>query len=410
MNYIFVTSLFPKELSDEIAKFSKGNIANAANIHQWNIVKGFSANTDDKIYVVNAPLVGSYPKFFFKKEVRGCEFNIGASVYGISVGYLNLPIIKNVFIQFNLESALYSLLHKCKQGPTTIYVYGMYYSYMKAAIKVKRRCNNVRLCLIVPDLPEYLANSSGLFYSLRETIQRDAYDLVNDFDGYVLLTDAMATRLNIQKKPWIRLEGMIDSEEHGDLRYEVSESAVAKKVILYSGTLAARYGIVDLLDAFNSINNPEYELWICGAGDMESTVRVRAENDKRIKFFGLISREKVLHLQRCSTILANPRSSKGDYTKYSFPSKTMEYMLSGRPIVMRRLPGIPQEYDKHIIFASDDSIEMLKNAIVDVCEMQRDHREKIGRLAREFVLKEKNYIVQGKRILDVSMDMNELVL
>ena len=41
----------------------------------------------------------------------------------------------------------------------------------------------------------------------------------------------------------------------------------------------------------------------------------------------------------------NPRSADAEYTKYSFPSKTIEYLATGVPVVMNRLPGIPEEYE-----------------------------------------------------------------
>lgn len=407
MNYIFLTSLFPKELEKEISEYSKGNIANAADVHQWNIVRGFSANVSDNVYVVNAPLVGSYPKFYTKPLVRGCRFSISDYVHGVSVGYINLPIVKHVFVREELESSLFSILDKCRTEKTTIFVYGMYYSYMVAAIKTKREFQNVNLCLIVPDLPEYLANSNGLLFTLRSKLQKDTYGLIKHFDGFVLLTDAMVSRLRIFNNPWIRLEGLIDPEDQATLGYGMKELSTGNRVILYSGTLAERYGILELLDAFDVIKDSRYELWICGAGDTDKIIENRSALDKRIKFFGLISRDKVLALQGCATMLVNPRSSRGDYTKYSFPSKTMEYMLSGKPVVMRRLPGIPDEYKEYIIFTADDSVEMLHNAIVTVGEMQQEHRDEIGRLAREFVLKNKNYIVQGKNLVEFTREMNK---
>mgnify|MGYP003303651866 CR=1 FL=1 len=43
-------------------------------------------------------------------------------------------------------------------------------------------------------------------------------------------------------------------------------------------------------------------------------------------FTGKIDRSQVLALQRSATVLVNPRRNNEEYTKYSFPSKTMEYL------------------------------------------------------------------------------------
>ena len=37
----------------------------------------------------------------------------------------------------------------------------------------------------------------------------------------------------------------------------------------------------------------------------------------------------------------NPRQNNEEFTKYSFPSKTMEYLASGVPVVAYKLDGIP---------------------------------------------------------------------
>src|SRR5690606_28854588 len=98
------------------------------------------------------------------------------------------------------------------------------------------------------------------------------------------------------------------------------------KTILYTGTLAKRYGIVHLLEAFALIKDQDYRLWICGDGDARDEVNEKVRMDPRITYFSQISRERVLKFQKKATVLVNPRKSEGEFTKYSFPSKTMEYL------------------------------------------------------------------------------------
>lgn len=401
MKYIFLSSLFPKELTPVIENQSKGNIAYAANAHQWNFVKGLSEIVKDNLYVITAPFTGSFPAFYKSIFVKSCRFEVNNHVNGLSVGYLNLAIIKNRFIINALKKALINEINKFNNIPTTIMVYGMHIPYMEAAIYAKRRFGNVKLCLIVPDLPEYMANSTGFIWTLRGLIQKDTYSLVPYFKSFVLLADAMVTRLNAQNKPWIRIEGMIDPDEHP--KTDAINKLPDKKILMYSGTLAYRYGILDLLEAFEGITNPEYELWIFGSGNTEKTIHGKVKTDKRIRFFGLVSREKVLEMQQSASVLINPRSSKGEYTKYSFPSKTMEYLLSGKPVIMRKLHGIPEEYHDHLFFTSDDSVESLQKAIVNVCEMSKEYRIDFGKKAREFVLNEKNYLLQVEKIIGLVM-------
>jgi glycosyltransferase involved in cell wall biosynthesis len=42
--------------------------------------------------------------------------------------------------------------------------------------------------------------------------------------------------------------------------------------------------------------------------------------------------------------MLNPRDPSWRGTPYSFPSKLLEYLTTGKPIISTRLPGIPAEY------------------------------------------------------------------
>ena len=43
--------------------------------------------------------------------------------------------------------------------------------------------------------------------------------------------------------------------------------------------------------------------------------------------------------------------------KYSFPSKNMEYMVSGTPVLTTRLPGMPMEYYPYVYFIEEESAD-----------------------------------------------------
>ena len=92
------------------------------------------------------------------------------------------------------------------------------------------------------------------------------------------------------------------------------------KTILYTGTLDFRYGITNLLDAFNQIKEDNYRLWICGGGVGQEAVVKACEKDSRIKYFGTVGKQIIIELQKKATLLVNPRNNLGDYNSFSFPS------------------------------------------------------------------------------------------
>lgn len=395
MNIIFLGSLFSPKLIEEIEAQSKGGIQYASNNLQWNYIKGLDAYYKNNVKIINAPIVGSFPSFYKKLIIPSDKFNYNNISNNISVGYCNVTIIKNYFIKKALLIELKKWAKKKSDDKKIIIVYGMISPWMLAAINIKRLYPNIKLCLIIPDLPQYMNNSNNIIFKIREYLSPNLYKYIPMFDSFVFLTKQMDDYINSDRKPSVIIEGMVNPDE---FIISESKSTTNNKIIMYTGTLAERYGILDLLDAFSMIEETSYELWICGNGNTKNRIIEKATKDHRIKFLGLLNREKVLKLQKQATVLINPRNTKGEYTKYSFPSKIMEYLLSGTPCIMYSLPGIPTEYNDFIFYIDGEGPSAIKNKILEVCSLNNNELIKIGKKAQSFVLEKKNFIAQTGKL------------
>ena len=78
----------------------------------------------------------------------------------------------------------------------------------------------------------------------------------------------------------------------------------------------------------------------------------------------------------------------------------MEYMASGRPVMMFRLDGMPEEYDAFLTYIPEESAESVRNTMRSLKERDPAELDAIGARGREFVLKNKNRNVQMQRVLD----------
>ena len=87
-------------------------------------------------------------------------------------------------------------------------------------------------------------------------------------------------------------------------------------------------------------------------------------------------------------------------TKYSFPSKTLEYMSSGTPVLTSKLSGIPSEYYDYLYVIEDRGKESIKKAIEEVFDKSEEELISTGILAKNYVLNFKNCKTQTKKILD----------
>jgi glycosyltransferase involved in cell wall biosynthesis len=400
LDVLFLGGLFPRENEEEILEFSKGNIQNAANNLQWGIVEGLDDNLEKPIKILNSLYIGSFPKRYKKLSVNTFTFSHSKGTQDVNVGFLNLAGIKHISKYFSLRPHLKKWAESNNGKEKVIIAYAMTSTFTRLLKYVKKVNNSVVTCLIIPDLPQYmdLSKNENKLYSILKNIEMKI--MCNDIeyiDKYVLLTEYMKESLHLQKS-YVVMEGIASDKFRNIADYKEKSSL---KMILYSGTLNERYGVLNLIDAFKRIKSENYKLVICGAGDCEKRIQIESENDKRIIYLGQLKHEEVLKLQKEATVLVNPRQNNEEYTKFSFPSKLLEYMSSGTPVIAYKLDGIPDEYDQFLYYVEDNSVEALKTKIVQICRMNNESTRLTGERARRFVLSEKNKTIQGKKIIDL---------
>ena len=120
------------------------------------------------------------------------------------------------------------------------------------------------------------------------------------------------------------------------------------RICLYAGSIQKIYGIERLVEGFRLAKLPGTQLHIYGAGDYQRQLEKIAGEDPNVVYGGLLLPSQVVEKEQEATLLVNPRPSEEEYVKYSFPSKTMEYMSTGTPVLTTRLPCLPEEYLPHL--------------------------------------------------------------
>jgi len=389
--------LFRKDDENEILSLSRTGLSNASNLFQWNVIDGLCSNHGEGIHIINALPVGTWPnqfKGFFLKSKQWVHR--GKQCY--ELGCINLPFFKQYMRYRKAKKAIRQLT----ESDNEILIYSAYMPFLKA---VYRLPSSVKITLIVTDLPEYydLAKCTKLRKFLRKLQNRLIYRYMQRIDRFVVLTEQMKEPLHIGERPYIVLEGIYaHTAAAAYTRTVPGQSAwTDKKILFYSGTLNYVYGIKTLLDAFTLLKDADIALWICGSGEAEEEIKQISTMDPRIQFFGYLPLEEVQKLRSKASLLINPRPNTGEYTKYSFPSKTMEYLASGKPVIMYKLDGIPDSYDAYLNYLTGTDPRTVSEELQQIFNSDyRDLMEK-ALLGREFVLQKKNEVVQARRILDL---------
>lgn len=243
---------------------------------------------------------------------------------------------------------------------------------------------------IVTDLPEF--QGGGPMMAISRFVIRHC-------THYVVMTEPMNQRINPKGKPHAVLEG------HADItmasRTPSLESKGEKRICLYAGTIHAIYGIQRLVEGFRLADIPDAELHIYGSGDYQQELERIATEDPRIQYGGLLLPSQVVEKEMEATLLINPRPTDEEYVKYSFPSKTMEYLSTGTPLLTTALPGMPKEYYPHVYLIRDESAEGIAEALRRTLSNSRQELHEKGLGAREFVLSQRNNVMQAKKVLNL---------
>lgn len=294
---------------------------------------------------------------------------------------INIPIIKDIII------IIKSFIITCYE---IIFKKDLY--YVCDVLSTSNALGTVMACKflnhdftgIITDVPEYFSNSK-LFNKLTHII-------INNCSKYVFLTEKMNDVLNDKNKPYIVIEGMCSS---------FSETKGKKSnCIMYAGSIDKINGINNLVDAYNMLDT-DYELHIYGEGDFEEELNRISKINNKIKFYGRVDHGTILEKIQDARFLINPRPNDMDLVKYSFPSKTLEYLASGTPFISTNLPCYPNEYLEYINILKGYTPNEILHGLNYYLSIDYGELKKKALKGKEFVLKEKNNKVQALKLINL---------
>lgn len=399
MELLFIGVACTEEAIKESNKKYYNNVSqvNPQQYFDMRLTSGLSQLSN--VTAVTIPPVAAYPRskclIYNRKQDK-----VSKTLKINYIKLLNILGLKTLIIM--IYTFFYTLLFCFKNRNKEVVIFLgsiLFYTAIPAmlAAKIFKR----KVYMSVPDVPKYIGDYSKSKTTLRSFLDKNALFLnrlyENKFEGYILLTEQMNELINLNKKPYIVIEGMANTEEIIKNNNVIEKS---ENFIMYAGTLHEKFGIKKLVQAFKFCKTEDYELWIFGVGDYLEELQKEILINPKIKYKGSVSRFEILNFERKATLLVNPRPSSEKFTKYSFPSKTIEYMGSGTPLLTTRLPGIPEEYFEYVYsFKSEDILSMAAD-IDHILSMPLSDLEEFGQKAQEFIITHKSHIAQTKKIID----------
>lgn len=396
MKIFYLSTVCSTARFEEIVSKSKKQPSASAQTFEMSFLKGFENKNDIELdmnsFVPVPAFPGGYKLFWGRKRE---EITKGIETKWLPA--LNLQIAKQMCFKHFTAKYLRKWLKKNKEDKDKcVVMYSLYGPVAKPALKLCKKYN-CKCFVFIADLPNLQFTTSkptGIKGILAPILRGSAVNVQDDFDGYIFFTKQMSEVIG-KGKPYEVIEAVCDAKAFDE--YEgIAKSE--KPSLMYAGMLYKKYGINFLIDAFMNLKG-DYELWLFGDGDYVDEIKKCAKIDNRIKFFGRVSREEVLKYEKQAHLLVNVRSDREEYTKYSFPSKTMEYILSGTPVLTSKLPGIPEEYYEYVYTTDSCETETLAKRLEEILNLTEAERAGFGEKGRKWLAENKNAKIQTDKLI-----------
>ena len=351
------------------------------------LLKGLGKQSDITIKALSKLVTPDLPKQ--KKIVKKEKWN------DIDISYI---ISKHVGILGHLKQCLssfiYVLFHTTKD---TIICTDILNTAMNIGVLIAGKLKKLKIIGIVTDLPENVVPGTQSSKIGKKVLE--------ECDGYLLLTEMMNDVINpFRKKPYVVIEGQVDSSMVDSVNS--LNQKLSPRVFMYAGDFLAKNGIRNLINGFNKANLDNTELHIYGGGEEEQFVKEACRKNPNIKFFGFVLNREIVQKEVQSALLINPRPSNQEFVKYSFPSKLMEYMASGTPVLTTKLCGISKEYYPYIFTIDKEDEDGICTKLKELSKLTDSELNEKGNLLKQFVIKEKNEITQANKLYRLLQKFN----
>lgn len=391
MNILYVANTCSREKYREYIE-SK-NVSSSQQAQKYNLLlaEGMACAKANVRLISTRPINrATEKKKWIKREKE--------TVNGVSFSYIpffNYPILRQWFLFWGVFFRILFFSGKRKETAVVCDALNLTAAY---AVCLASFFRGYRTVAIVTDVPGHLS------YSRKVSMNQKAnLFIMKRFRSYLLLTEPMSEVVNPKNRPYIVLEG------HADLSMadveNTLEGKAEKKVCLYAGSLMKIYGIGNLVEGFAKADVPNTELHIYGTGDYLEEIQKLSKTHENVKYMGVAPNSEIVKAEIRATLLVNPRPSGEDYTKYSFPSKNMEYMASGTPVLTTKLPGMPADHLEHVYLLEDESAGGIAVALRDLLTRPAEELFEKGKQAKAFILQEKNNVKQAEKVLDFCAKM-----
>lgn len=296
------------------------------------------------------------------------------------IKYLNIPLIREKHLQFQYRMNIEKITNLYQ--PDIIMCYNLYPWHVVAINSFKKFNKSVKIVPVILDEknPE---NDKWKHFSQK----------ARNADGLVFLSYWGYTHCPLEV-PKLHLDA-------GDEMWRctgISEEK-SKKTILYAGKFEERYGGLKLMAHIFSEIKIDCNIVLCGKAN-PFLIDKYFSHDRRIKYLGFLDERQLDQVHKEADVFLNPRPPEVEDNRMIFPSKILNYLAYGKPVVSSWTDGIAPEYKEFLLVPDDNSPRSYAKKIESVMEWDDERRQSYTEKIRKWFIANKTWHLQSEKLLN----------
>lgn len=169
--------------------------------------------------------------------------------------------------------------------------------------------------------------------------------------------------------------------------------------IAYVGNLVTDRYLMECLEAVKSLDN--VELHIGGYGVLEKQIKEDAQKDERIFFYGKLSYDQVISLEKQCDVMIALYDPKVPNHAYAAPNKFYEALALGKPLVMFKNTGMDEVIRKNDIgYVCKANTQSITEAFKTLYA-RREEFDVIATKEKELFQKQYCWEIMGERLKEL---------
>jgi glycosyltransferase involved in cell wall biosynthesis len=170
--------------------------------------------------------------------------------------------------------------------------------------------------------------------------------------------------------PKFLLRGVVDP---AIVKTSQNMNSPKKNWVAFAGTHTKANGVEPLIDAWKTLELPEWELHIAGQGEDTAALQKQAEGRADIVFHGVV-RGKVLADFLCSSKICISPTEVSRTPGNIFPSKIIDYLASGAHVIATPAGALEKELENGLTYMPSNDAGTIATTIQQVIRERRWER------------------------------------